>query len=83
MVTGKLIHTSNTMDEGDNDIKNTLGLNEKEIRFLKLAATEMTYKEMAQEMGLNPRAVEIGSMSATLFIARSTTCLPTGWRSSW
>ena len=33
-------------------------LNELEIRFLRLACTEMTYKEIANEMHLNPRAVD-------------------------
>ena len=58
MVTGKLIHTINTMDEEDSEIKNTLGLNEKEITFLKLAATEMTYKEIAEQMHLSPRTID-------------------------
>lgn len=58
MVTGKLIHTIHTMDETDSDIKNTLGLNEKEITFLKLAATELTYKEIAEQMHLSPRTID-------------------------
>jgi two-component system, NarL family, invasion response regulator UvrY len=58
MVTGKLIHTINTMDEGDSDIKSTLGLNEKEMAFLKLAATELTYKEIAEQMHLSPRTID-------------------------
>jgi DNA-binding NarL/FixJ family response regulator len=58
MVTGKLIHTINTMDEDDSDIKNTFGLNEKEITFLKLAASEMTYKEIAERMNLSPRTID-------------------------
>ena len=58
MVTGKLIHTIHAMDEGDSDIKNTLGLNEKEISFLKLAATELTYKEIAEQMHLSPRTID-------------------------
>lgn len=33
-------------------------LNEQEIRFLKLACSEMTYKEIALNMNLNPRAVD-------------------------
>lgn len=33
-------------------------LSEKEIRFLKLSCTEMTYKEIAAEMDLSPRTVE-------------------------
>ncbi len=33
-------------------------LSEQELSFLKLACSELTYKEVAQEMGLNPRAVD-------------------------
>jgi len=33
-------------------------LNETEIRFLQLSCSEMTYKEIAQEMKLNPRGVD-------------------------
>jgi two-component system invasion response regulator UvrY len=58
MVTGKLIHTINVMGETGNEIKNTLGLNEKEITFLKLAATELTYKEIAEQMHLSPRTID-------------------------
>ncbi len=58
MVTGKLIHSIHTMDETDNDIKKTLGLTEKEINFLKLAATELTYKEIAEQMHLSPRTID-------------------------
>src|SRR4029079_7937923 len=42
MVTGKLIHTIHSMDEDDTELKNTLGLSDREITFLKLAATELT-----------------------------------------
>lgn len=58
MITGKLIHTIHTMDDSDSDIKNTLGLNEKEIMFLKLTATELTYKEIAEQMHLSPRTID-------------------------
>jgi len=58
MVTGKLIHTIHTMEDDNNDVRNTLGLNEKEITFLKLAATEMTYKEIAEQMHLSPRTID-------------------------
>jgi DNA-binding NarL/FixJ family response regulator len=58
MVTGKLIHTINTMDEKDSATRNTMGLNEKEITFLKLAATELTYKEIAEQMNLSPRTID-------------------------
>lgn len=33
-------------------------LSEQELAFLKLACSELTYKEVALEMGLNPRAVD-------------------------
>jgi len=33
-------------------------LNDREIEFLKLASTEMTYKEIAQVLGMNPRSLE-------------------------
>jgi len=33
-------------------------LNEREIEFLKLSCSEMTYKEIAQKMGMNPRSLE-------------------------
>jgi DNA-binding NarL/FixJ family response regulator len=58
MVTGKLIHSINTMSEDDSEIKSTLGLSEKEITFLKLAATELTYKEIAEQMHLSPRTID-------------------------
>ena len=58
MVTGKLIHTIHSMDEEDTEIKSTLGLNDREITFLKLAATELTYKEIAQQMHLSPRTID-------------------------
>lgn len=59
LVTGKLIHTINHMDEPENSsAKNLLGLNEKEVEFLKLACTEMTYKEIAEKMFLSPRTID-------------------------
>ncbi|MFN5648638.1 MAG: response regulator [Sphingobacteriales bacterium] len=33
-------------------------LSEQEIRLLKLSSTELTYKEIAIEMGLNPRTID-------------------------
>ncbi len=56
MITGRLIHSINNMDEGIN--KNFYGLNEREIEFLKLASTEMTYKEIAEKMFLSPRTID-------------------------
>lgn len=58
MVTNRLIHTINTLDEPENETKNLLGLMEREVEFLKLAATEMTYKEIAEQMKLSPRTID-------------------------
>jgi two-component system, NarL family, invasion response regulator UvrY len=57
-VTGKLIHSINQMDEEDNTTKQVLNLNDKEVEFLKLVGTEMTYKEIAQQMHLSPRTID-------------------------
>lgn len=57
LVTGKLIHSINHADdEAVNG--NTSKLNERELEFLKLACTEMTYKEIASEMHLSPRTID-------------------------
>src|SRR5215217_2244301 len=53
-VTGTLLHS---IDENDTK-KNLLQLNEKEIEFLRLASTEMTYKEIAAQMYLSPRTID-------------------------
>ena len=59
LVTGKLIHTINNMDEPEHtSIKSVLGLNPKEIEFLKLVCTEKTYKEIADEMHLSHRTID-------------------------
>ncbi|MBC7890199.1 MAG: response regulator transcription factor [Ferruginibacter sp.] len=57
MVTGKLIHTINTLDNDDH-IKNMIKLSEREIIFLKLVCTELTYKEIAEKMYLSPRTID-------------------------
>jgi DNA-binding NarL/FixJ family response regulator len=59
LVTGKLIHSINHFDEPSHaSIKEALKLNSREIEFLKLACTEMSYKEIAEKMFLSPRTVE-------------------------
>ena len=58
MVTGKLIHTINTLDENDSHAKNIIKLNDREITFLKLACTELTYKEIADKMFVSPRTID-------------------------
>ncbi len=58
MVTGKLIHTINTMDDKDNQLINPVKLNDREINFLKLSCTELTYKEIADKMFVSPRTID-------------------------
>jgi DNA-binding NarL/FixJ family response regulator len=54
MVTGRLMRS--IMDDDGKEIANNLS--EREIEFLKLAATEMTYKEIAEQMHLSPRTID-------------------------
>ena len=59
IVTGKLIHTINHLDNpGHSSVQDMLGLTAREIDFLKLACTEMTYKEIADKMCLSPRTID-------------------------
>lgn len=55
MVTGNLIHSIN--EKGGNQ-KNKSPLNARETEFLKLAATELTYKEIADKMSVSPRTID-------------------------
>jgi DNA-binding NarL/FixJ family response regulator len=59
LVTGTLIHTINHMDDPENSaLKEVLGLNERELEFLKLICTELTFKEIAEKMHISPRTVD-------------------------
>ena len=59
MVTGKLIHTINNLDdEDDHHTQNMIRLSEVEIAFLKLVCTELTYKEIAEKMYKSPRTID-------------------------
>ena len=58
LVTGRLIHSINKMDAEDSEAKNQTELSEREKEFLKLACTEMTYKEIAEKMFLSPRTID-------------------------
>lgn len=53
--TGKLVNLFRTSN--DQAIEKNI-LTEQEIKFLKLAATDMTYKEIALKLLLNPRSVD-------------------------
>ena len=59
LVTGTLIHTINHMDDPENAaLKETMGLNDREVEFLKLICTELTFKEIAEKMHISPRTVD-------------------------
>lgn len=58
LVTGKLIHAVNSFEEPKSTGKTLIQLNDRELEFLKLACTEMTYKEIADKMFVSPRTVD-------------------------
>ncbi len=68
LVTGKLVHLINKTEGEDVD---TIHLTEKETDFLKLCCTEKSYKEIAADMQITPRAVE--ALRSNLFEKLSTT----------
>jgi len=58
-VTNKIIHSVSIPNEGlsrSEDVIKSLSENEKE--FLKLACTDMTYREIAEKMNLSPRTID-------------------------
>jgi len=58
MITGRLVHSISGRDDESHTSQQLLQLTEKEIEFLKLACSEMTYKEIAGKMNLSPRTVD-------------------------
>ncbi|HMP92120.1 MAG TPA: LuxR C-terminal-related transcriptional regulator, partial [Phnomibacter sp.] len=54
MVTGKLVHQASQQAGG----QTMVSLTAKEEEFLKLASTELTYKEIAERMHVSPRTVD-------------------------
>ena len=63
--TSKLINLVKSKSEGAKALERAM-LDEQEIDFLQLACSDMTYKEVAQRMKLNPRAVD--SLRDQLFV---------------
>jgi two-component system, NarL family, invasion response regulator UvrY len=53
IVTGRMLHILH-----DPDGRINLELNEREMLFLKYCSTELTYKEIADEMCLSPRTID-------------------------
>jgi DNA-binding NarL/FixJ family response regulator len=58
MVTGRLVHSISGMDEDNQSSQKLAQLTDREMEFLKLACTEMTYKEIASKMYLSPRTID-------------------------
>ncbi|MCX6316703.1 MAG: response regulator transcription factor [Bacteroidetes bacterium] len=58
LVTGKLLHSIYNVNGNAGHSQQLLELNEREIEFLKLASTEMTYREIAEHMHLSPRTID-------------------------
>jgi DNA-binding NarL/FixJ family response regulator len=58
LVSGKLMHAINKMDDEGDGLKNLVPLNDRETDFLKYACTEMTYKEIADKMFVSPRTID-------------------------
>ena len=63
--TGKLVNLFRNNPDGNNSLRKAM-LSDQELQFLKLACTDLTYKEIAQQMNLNPRSVD--SLRDQLFI---------------
>jgi DNA-binding NarL/FixJ family response regulator len=58
LVSSRLIHTMQNID-GNNSARNGYPeLNQKEVRFLQLICSEMTYKEISAVMKLSPRTID-------------------------
>ncbi len=55
--TGKLVNLFRKNNGAGMNLHNAM-LTEQEVEFLRLACTDMTYKEVAQRMGLNPRSID-------------------------
>jgi two-component system invasion response regulator UvrY len=56
-VTGKLVNLFRNHCETSLNLQSAM-LSEQELQFLKLACSDLTYKEIAMKIGLNPRSVE-------------------------
>jgi two-component system, NarL family, invasion response regulator UvrY len=58
LVSGKLIHAINHLDDNGNGLQKTMHLNDREKDFLKYTCTELTYKEIADKMFVSPRTID-------------------------
>jgi DNA-binding NarL/FixJ family response regulator len=60
LVTGKLIHALNSLHEEKpgSPLKELVSLNQRETEFLKLACSELTYKDIADKMCLSIHTID-------------------------
>jgi len=58
LVSGKLMHAINKMDDDSDGLKNLAPLNDRETDFLKYTCSELTYKEIADKMFVSPRTID-------------------------
>ncbi len=58
LVSGKLMHAINKMEDEGEGLKSLVPLNERETDFLKYSCTELTYKEIADKMFVSPRTID-------------------------
>lgn len=65
LLNGKLINAINQLGENGSELNKLMQLSEKETEFLKLSCTELTYKEIADQLCVSPRTVD--SYRDTLF----------------
>ena len=58
LVSGKLMHAINKMDDDGDGFKSLVPLSERETDFLKHSCSELTYKEIADKMYVSPRTID-------------------------
>ena len=58
LVTGKLIFSINKLGNDEKDMKALLNLSDRETTFLKLTCTDLTYKEIADQMNVGVRTID-------------------------
>ena len=55
--TGRLVNLFKNKHDGSMPLNNMV-LSDQEVQFLKLACSDLTHKEIAQKLGLNPRTID-------------------------
>jgi len=58
LVSGKLMHAINKLDDESDGLKSLVPLNDRETEFLKYSCSELTYKEIADKMFVSPRTID-------------------------